>query len=129
VKALSRTLDAGWSALLDDLKDRGLLDSTVIVWMGEFGRTPKINGSNGRDHFPFAWSAAVAGGGVKGGQVIGKTTPDGMRVADRPVTAPDLLATVCQALGIDPAAQNTSNTGRPVPVVDPAAKPVAELLG
>jgi hypothetical protein len=129
VKGLSRTLDAGWSALLDDLKDRGLLDSTLIVWMGEFGRTPKINGSTGRDHFPFAWSAAVAGGGVTGGRVVGRTTPDGMRVAERPVTAPDLLATVCQAVGIDPAAQNTSNTGRPVPVVDPAAKPVAELLG
>jgi uncharacterized protein (DUF1501 family) len=66
VKTLSKDLDAGWSALMDDLKDRRLLDSTLIVWMGEFGRTPKINGSSGRDHFPYAWTAALAGGGIKG---------------------------------------------------------------
>src|SRR5262249_9360074 len=70
LKQLSGTLDAGWSALMDDLKDKGLLETTTIVWMGEFGRTPKINGGNGRDHFPNAWTAALAGGGIKGGQAI-----------------------------------------------------------
>jgi uncharacterized protein (DUF1501 family) len=129
VKQLSGTLDAAWSSLMDDMKDRGLLDSTLIVWMGEFGRTPKINGSNGRDHFPFAWSAALAGGGIKGGQAIGKTSPDGMTVADRPVTVPDFLATVCQSLGIDPATQNQSNTGRPVQVVELGAKAISEVTG
>ena len=129
VKQLSRTLDAGWSALIDDLKDRGLLDSTLIVWMGEFGRTPKINGGNGRDHFPYAWSAALAGGGVKGGRVVGRTSQDGTTVEDRPVTVPEFLATVCSALGIDPGTQNMSNTGRPIPVVETGARPVGELLG
>jgi uncharacterized protein (DUF1501 family) len=128
VKQLSQTLDAGWSALLDDLKEKGLLETTTIVWMGEFGRTPKINGGGGRDHFPYAWTAALAGGGVKGGQAIGRTTKDGMSVDDRPVTVPAFLATVCQALGIDPAAQNMSNTGRPIPVVETGAKPVGELV-
>ena len=65
---------------MDDLKDRGLLDSTLIVWMGEFGRTPKINPASGRDHFPNAWTTVLAGGGIKGGQVVGKTSPDGMTV-------------------------------------------------
>jgi hypothetical protein len=128
VKLLSGTLDSGWSALIDDLKDRGLLDSTLVVCLGEFGRTPKINGSNGRDHFPHAWSAALCGGGIKGGQAVGTTSPDGNAVAERPVTVPDFLATVCAALGIDPGTQNMSNTGRPIPVVDTGAKPVAELV-
>jgi uncharacterized protein (DUF1501 family) len=71
VKALSGVLDPGWGTLLKDLKDRGLLETTTIVWMGEFGRTPNINGSKGRDHFPAAWSTVVCGGGIKGGQVVG----------------------------------------------------------
>jgi hypothetical protein len=129
VKDLSKTLDAGWSALLDDLRDRGMLDSTLIVWMGEFGRTPKINGAGGRDPFPNAWATALAGGGIKGGQAVGRTSKDGTAVEDRPITVPDLLATVCEALGIDPATQNQSNTGRPIPVVDAAARPVHELVG
>jgi uncharacterized protein (DUF1501 family) len=128
VKQLSKTLDAGWSALMDDLKDRGLLDTTTIVWMGEFGRTPKINGGNGRDHFPYAWSAALAGGGIQGGQVYGKTSKDGTTVEEHPVGVPSFLATVCRALGIDPASQNMSNTGRPISIVDSASKPLDELL-
>src|SRR5262249_16714542 len=78
VKKLSAILDPAWATLMDDLKARGLLDSTLIVWMGEFGRTPKINQQKGRDHYPSAWSTVLAGGGIKGGQVIGKTSPDGM---------------------------------------------------
>jgi hypothetical protein len=128
VKQLSQTLDAGWSALLDDLSGRGLLDTTTIVWMGEFGRTPKINGGNGRDHFPYAWSAALAGGGIKGGQAIGRTAKDGGSVEDRPATVPDFLATLCNSLGIDPATPNLSNTGRPIGIVDAGAKPISELL-
>ena len=128
VKQLSSVLDAGWSALHDDLKDRGLLDTTTIVWMGEFGRTPKINGSNGRDHFPYAWSAALAGGGINGGQVYGKTSKDGMTVEDKPAGVPAFLATVCRALGIDPESQNPSNTGRPIPIVDTGTRPLADLV-
>ena len=128
VKALCQTLDPAWATLTADLKERGLLDSTLVVWMGEFGRTPVINPRQGRDHFPRAWSVVLGGGGVKGGSVVGRTGKDGMAVEDRPVSVPDLLATVCLALGIDPAKQNLSNVGRPIRIVDQSAKPVREVL-
>ncbi len=128
VQAHSEVLDPAWATLMADLKERGLLDSTLIVWMGEFGRTPIINNNTGRDHFPAAWSAVLAGGGIKGGQVYGKTSDDGMKVVHSPVTTPDLLATICDALGVDPQGQNMSNVGRPIRIVDPEAKPIQELL-
>lgn len=128
VKTLSQVLDPAWATLLDDLKDRGLLDSTVVAWMGEFGRTPRINPQNGRDHYPNAWSVVLGGGGIKGGQVVGRTSDDGMTVADRPVKVPDLLATVCMALGVDPEKQNMSNVGRPIRIVDKSAQPIHEVL-
>jgi hypothetical protein len=128
VKALCGTLDAAWATLMDDLKDRGLLDSTTIVCMGEFGRTPKINPQKGRDHFPDAWATVLAGGGIKGGQAVGKTTKDGMKVEDRPTSVPDLLATLCQALGIDHEKTNASNVNRPIRIVDKAGNPVREVL-
>src|SRR5262249_52973252 len=109
VKALSGVLDAAWGTLMTDLRERGLLGSTLIVWMGEFGRTPRINEGNGRDHFPTAWSTVLAGGGVKGGGAVGKTSKDGATVTDRPVKVQDFLATICGALGIDPLKQNQSN--------------------
>jgi hypothetical protein len=131
IKRLSETLDPAWATLMTDLKQRGLLDSTLIVWMGEFGRTPQIQkgrgAGGGRDHFPAAWSTVLAGGGIKGGQVVGKTSPDGMTVADRPVATTDFLATVCLSLGIDPQKQNQSNVGRPIRIVDKAAKPIVEV--
>jgi uncharacterized protein (DUF1501 family) len=105
-----------------------LLDSTLIVWMGEFGRTPKINESAGRDHFPNAWSTVLAGGGIRGGQVIGDTGVDGEEVKDRPVLVPDLLATVVKGLGIDPSKQNVVDNGRPIRIVDLKANPIKELL-
>jgi hypothetical protein len=128
VQRLSGILDPAWGALMRDLKERGLLDTTLIVWMGEFGRTPKINQANGRDHFPNAWSAVLAGGGIKGGQAVGKTSKDGMTVADRPVSVPDLLATVCRALGVDPDKQNPSDQGRPIRIVD-KGRPITEIVG
>jgi hypothetical protein len=128
VKALSAVLDPAWSALMDDLRRLGLLDSTLIVWMGEFGRTPKINGQAGRDHFPGAWTTVMAGGGIKGGQTIGSSGVDGMEAKGRPVTVPDLLSTVCKELGVNPLAQNESGLGRPIRVVDPKAKPIQEVL-
>lgn len=128
VKNLSGVLDPGWATLMSDLKERGLLDSTLIVWMGEFGRTPRINGNTGRDHFPAAWSTVLAGGGIKGGQVIGRTSPDGMSVEDRPVVVSDLLATICMALDLDPFKQNMSNVGRPIRLADPEASPILEVL-
>jgi Protein of unknown function (DUF1501) len=128
VKKLSNVLDPAWATLMDDLRKRGLLESTLIVWMGEFGRTPKINPQAGRDHFPAAWTTVLAGGGIKGGQVIGNTGADGMAAKDRPVMVPDLLATVCKGLLINPMVQNDSDVGRPIRLVDPKAKPIAEVL-
>jgi len=128
VRELSQVLDAGWATLMEDLKTRGLLDSTLIVWMGEFGRTPIINGNKGRDHFPAAWTAVLGGGGIKGGQVIGKTSASGEAIEERPVSVPDLLATVCRALGIDPTKLNLSNVGRPISIVDKAGKPLEDVV-
>ncbi len=128
VKDLCGTLDAAFAALLTDLKERGLLESTLVVCQGEFGRTPKINDRTGRDHWPASWAVVLAGGGIKAGQVIGKTSADGASVEDRPVSVPDLIATVAKAVGINPMKQNLSNVGRPIRVVDLAAVPIGELL-
>jgi hypothetical protein len=132
VKGLCEVLDPGWSTLISDLKERGLLDTTLIVWAGEFGRTPKINRNQGRDHFPAAWSTVLCGGGIKGGQVFGETSKDGMSVEEkggsRAVSVPDLIATISLALGIDPRQQNLSNIGRPIRIADPKAEPIKEIL-
>jgi len=128
VKKLCEVLDPAWATLMDDLKSKGLLDTTLIVWMGEFGRTPRINGANGRDHWANSWSTVLAGGGLKGGQVVGKTSKDGVTVEERPVSTPDLLGTVALALGIDPMKQNQSNVGRPIRIVEPTAKPIKEVV-
>ena len=128
IKGLSEVLDPAFATLLSDLHLRGLLESTLIVWMGEFGRTPKINDNVGRDHFPAAWSTVLAGGGIRGGQVIGKTSDDGMTVVDRPVAVADFLSTICHALGLDPMKQNISNVGRPIRLADPTAKPIKDVL-
>ena len=109
VKNLSGQVDPPIAALITDLKDTGLLDTTLVIWMGEFGRTPKINtrgAKPGRDHYPRAWSLAMFGGGIKGGQVIGKTDKEGASVVERPTTALDFLATVCELLGIDYTKKN-----------------------
>jgi uncharacterized protein (DUF1501 family) len=128
VKKLCDVLDPAWAMLLEDLKQRGLLDSTLVVWMGEFGRTPAINGRTGRDHFPAAWSTVLSGGGIRGGQVVGRTSSDGMKVEDRPVAVSDLVATIALALGVDPMVQNQSDVGRPIRLADPNAKPLREIL-
>jgi uncharacterized protein (DUF1501 family) len=128
VKKLSAVLDPAWATLLGDLKERGLLDTTLVVWMGEFGRTPRINQQQGRDHFPGAWSTVLCGGGIKGGTIHGKTSPDGMAIKDGPVTVPDFLATVAKALGVDPTTQNISNIGRPIRIADVGSKPIADVL-
>jgi uncharacterized protein (DUF1501 family) len=128
VRNLSQTVDAAWAALLTELKERGLLETTLIVWMGEFGRTPKFGRPDGRDHWPNSFSAVLAGGGIKGGQVIGDTGPDGASIKERPVTVPEFLATICEALGIDHQKQNISNVGRPIRIVAPGTRAVQEAL-
>ena len=126
VARLSAELDAGWASLLEDLQTRGLLESTTILWLGEFGRTPVINGNGGRDHFPAAWSCVFAGGGIAGGQTFGKTSCDGMRVEEGKVGVGDILATLCSATGVAPGRKNISNTDRPVAIIE--GKPIQALL-
>jgi hypothetical protein len=132
VKTLSQQVDPAMSTLVSELKERGLLDSTLVIWMGEFGRTPHINKRGpkpGRDHYPRAWSTVLVGGGIKGGQVVGKTDKEGASVVERPISTIDFLATVCQVLGIDYTKQRMSPIGRPIRVVDRGANPVKEVFG
>src|SRR5262249_1353539 len=129
VKTLSQTLDPAFATLLADLKDRGMLANTLVVWMGEFGRTPLINRTAGRDHFPAAWSTVLAGAGVKGGKVVGSTGKDGAAVEERPVEVADFLATVFTAVGVDPTHENEMWDGRPIALVKKGAKVVEELVG
>ena len=126
-KNLMGTLDPAMSALLDDLQRRGLADSTLVVWMGDFGRTPNINGNGGRDHFPNAWSAVLAGAGIRGGVVHGETDAEGARVVKDAVTVPNLLATIATTLGMDPADMVQSPAGRPIALTD-GGLPVKPLL-
>jgi len=128
VKRLSGVLDPAWATLMEDLADRGLLNSTLVVWMGEFGRTPGINPREGRDHYPTAWSVVLGGGGIAGGQAVGQTSKSGLGVEKRPVLVPDLAATIFLALGLNPKKQNMSNVDRPIRLADPDAKPVKEVL-
>lgn len=126
VKALSGELDAGWAMLMKELSDRGLLESTTILWMGEFGRTPKINDNTGRDHFPNAWTCVFAGGGIRGGQSYGKTSDDGTEVVEGKVDVGDVLATLCTAVGVDPTTENISDQGRPLKIAE--GSPIREIL-
>jgi len=126
VKKLSAELDAGFGTLVRDLRERGLLERTTILWMGEFGRTPKINPQGGRDHFPVAWSCVMAGGDIRGGQAYGKTTDDGMEVADGKVDVGDVLATLVKATGLRPDMENISPEGRPIKLAE--GKPIEGLL-
>ena len=120
-------LDHVMSTLLDDLEERGLLEDTLVITLGEFGRTPNINASLGRDHFARAWSASLSGCGIQGGAVYGKTDDDGQTVADGEIGAAELFATIFQAVGIDP--QKEYHIGaRPVPLTDPGTRPVTEVL-
>ena len=131
VKTLSGTVDKSISALVTDLRDRGLLDSTLVVWMGEFGRTPHINtrgAKPGRDHYPRAWSLMMLGGGVKGGTVYGRTDKEGATVEDGKTDAKDFLATVCELLGIDYTKENDTPTKRPIRIVDKPGKPVKAVI-
>ncbi len=127
VAGLAAQVDPGFATLVGDLKSRGMLDRTLVIWMGEFGRSPRINPNAGRDHYPRCFNVALAGGGVRGGQVIGASSADGTEVADRPVEVNDLLTSFCQALQINPSKENMSPVGRPIKIVD-GGTPVAELF-
>jgi len=111
-------LDKGMGTLVKDLEERGLLKNTVVMWMGEFGRTPRINQNTGRDHWARCWSIVIGGGGLKGGQAYGATSADGMDIADKPCSIGDVFATVLKGLGLEPSTQVRDNIGRPIPIAD-----------
>jgi hypothetical protein len=126
-KGLMEQLDPAMSGLLTDLDQRGMLEETLVIWMGEFGRTPRINGGNGRDHWTRAFCAALAGGGISGGRVLGKTNALGTDTLDRPVSVQDLFATIYGQLGIDATKKYLTPNGRPVKILE-GGEPVKELL-
>ena len=119
--------DRAYSALIEDLEQRGLLSSTLVIAWGEFGRTPKVNPDAGRDHYPNVFSAALAGGPVKGGRVVGASDAKGAFPKANPKTPQDVLATLYRHLGVDAEQQYLNNAGRPVSVL-PSGKPIEELL-
>ncbi|MCI0335279.1 MAG: DUF1501 domain-containing protein [Planctomycetes bacterium] len=120
--------DKPMAQLITDLKQRGMLDRTLVLWMGEFGRTPRINARAGRDHYPRAFNIALAGSGIRGGQVIGETDAGGIEVSERPVAVSDLFRTVYTTLGINADHENMSRIGRPIKLVD-GGEVIRELLG
>ncbi|MCS7046868.1 MAG: DUF1501 domain-containing protein, partial [Gemmataceae bacterium] len=125
---LQPNLDRAMAALVRDLHDRGLWGNTVLLWMGEFGRTPRINQNVGRDHWARCWSVVVGGGAIRGGQVYGSTNADGTDVRDNPVRVGDVFATVYRALGIDPATQVRDAIGRPFAIAGGNGRPIEALF-
>jgi uncharacterized protein (DUF1501 family) len=119
-------LDQAMSALVDDLAERGLLEDTVVLWMGEFGRTPRINDTAGRDHWARSWSVVMGGGDIPGGRVVGATNEDGTRVTTEPYSSEDLMATVCKTMGISLQTVFTASNGRPMKIAN-GGKVIEEL--
>jgi hypothetical protein len=126
--AIAPNFDRAYSALLDDLADRGLLSNTMVVATGEFGRTPKINPAGGRDHHPGVWSMLMGGGPLKGGRVVGESDEIGYAPKTRPTTPAEMVATVYRGLGLDPHKELPGPQGRPIPLVDYNVKPIDELF-
>jgi hypothetical protein len=120
-------MDQAMSALVEDLDQRRLLADTAVIWMGEFGRTPRINGNAGRDHWARAWSVLLGGAGLRGGLAVGQTSTDGTQVESEPFTSQDIMATVCHALGISLETTFTSRNGRPMTIAN-GGKLVRELF-
>lgn len=127
VSRLCSEIDGPWATLIDDLQASGLWSDTVVVWMGEFGRTPQINGNNGRDHFPQITPVVLGGGGIRGGQLVGRTDKHGLTIEDGKVTVPDLFATLIKALGLDPSHEFRTEFGAIAPVTD-HGEPISSLL-
>ena len=127
VQNLSASLDAGMATLIEDLQERGLLQQTLVVCVGEFGRTPKINGENGRDHFPDLFSAVVAGGGINVGQVVGESSEDGGEIKNRPVSIPDFHATLFTAMGLNITKDYFAPDGRLLKLTE-NGQPIKELF-
>jgi uncharacterized protein (DUF1501 family) len=120
--------DQGYSALIEDLTDRGMLDTTMVACLAEFGRTPKVNPAGGRDHWPQCWTVSFAGGGVKGGRVVGKSDDIGAYPTERPVAPKEIVATIYKGLGLDLDTHLPGPQGRPFPLVDVGTKAITELF-
>jgi uncharacterized protein (DUF1501 family) len=127
-KEVAPNFDTAYTALLEDLADRGLLSNTMVVAVGEFGRTPKINPAGGRDHHPGVWSILIGGGPIKGGQVIGESDELGYAPKSRPVTPGEVAATLYKGLGFDPHKELPGPQNRPIPLADFSLKPISELF-
>ena len=121
-------LDRAYATLLEDLHQRGMLDSTIVIVTGEFGRTPEINSNAGRDHWPNVFSLSMAGAGITGGRVLGASDEDGKFVKDDPVEVPNLIAAIYKKLGIDYHKEYLSNIGRPVKLVRDGSTPLDFLM-
>ena len=120
--------DQGYSALIEDLSQRGMLDDTLVANLAEFGRTPRINPAGGRDHWPQCWSVYFAGGGVKGGRIVGRSDEIGAFPAERPVTPSEIVATIYKSLGLDLEAKLPGPQSRPYPLVDFGTHEIRELF-
>ena len=124
---LCESIDRPWATLVDELEASGLLDETVVLWMGEFGRTPVINANAGRDHFPAVTPAVIGGAGLRSGEIVGKTTKTGREIDGESITAPDLFATILSQLGVDPGSEFTTSFGSPASATD-SGTPIPALL-
>src|SRR6266849_6533638 len=127
-RLVAPNFDQAYSALLEDLTNRGMLDTTMVTAMGEFGRTPKINPAGGRDHHPGVWTILMGGGPIQGGRVVGESDELGYIPKTRPVTPGEVAATIYQALGLDPHKELPGPQGRPIPLVDYSVQPIKELF-
>ena len=127
-RLVAPNFDQAYSALLDDLKERGLLDTTIVSALGEFGRTPKINPAGGRDHHPGVWTILLGGGPIKGGRIVGESDELGYVPKTRPVTPGEVVATLYKGLGLDPHKELPGPQGRPLPLVEYSAQPIKELF-
>ena len=120
--------DQAYTALIGDLSDRGMLDTTLVCSLAEFGRTPRINPAGGRDHWPQCWSVCFAGGGVQGGRVVGRSDALAAHPAERPVEPPEIVATIYHSLGLDLKTPLPGPSGQALPLVDDGAREISELF-
>lgn len=127
-KEVAPNFDRAYTALLEDLSDRGLLSNTMVIAVGEFGRTPKVNPAGGRDHHPGAWTVVIGGGPIQGGRVVGESDELGYAPKSRPVTPGEIAATLYKGLGLDPHKELPGPQNRPLPLVDYGVKPIGELF-
>jgi uncharacterized protein (DUF1501 family) len=127
-RQVTPNFDQAFSTLLEDLRDRGLLESTIVTAMGEFGRTPKINPAGGRDHHPGVWTIIIGGGPIQGGRVVGESDELGYAPKSRPVTPGEVAATLYRGLGLDPHRELPGPQNRPIPMVDYGVQALEELF-